>query len=76
MCKKLGFPVVSFYGARHAFATHAINAGIDAVRLALMMGTSVDMIKKTYFRYTDEQKELDNQMIMEYQRKQLELELA
>ncbi|WP_303141389.1 tyrosine-type recombinase/integrase [uncultured Parabacteroides sp.] len=76
LCKKLGFPVVSFYGARHAFATHAINAGIDAVRLALMMGTSVDMIKKTYFRYTDEQKELDNQMIMEYQRKQLELELA
>ena len=68
--------LMSSHGARHAFATHAINAGIDAVRLALMMGTSVDMIKKTYFRYTDEQKELDNQMIMEYQRKQLELELA
>jgi integrase len=36
------------YAMRHTFASFAIAAGIPVFELARMMGTSVEMIDKTY----------------------------
>lgn len=72
VCKELSLPIITFYGARHAFATHALNAGVPLVDVAKMMGNSVEMIQKHYYQYTD-QAQLENMKRIEaYQKKQLE----
>ena len=71
VCKELGLPIVTFYGARHAFATHALNAGCSLADVAIMMGNSPDMIMKHYYQYTDQAKLENMKKIQEYQKKQL-----
>jgi integrase len=36
------------YGLRHTFATEALHAGVSVFELARVMGTSVEMIDRTY----------------------------
>ncbi|WP_293670682.1 phage integrase SAM-like domain-containing protein [uncultured Parabacteroides sp.] len=71
VCKKLGIPVVSLYGARHAYATHGINAGISLIELAKNMGNSPKTIDDAYFGYTEEQQEFNSQKILDYRQEQL-----
>ena len=46
------------YDCRHTFATWAIEAGVQASYLAVVMGTSIRELEDTYFRWlrrTDDQ---------------------
>ena len=43
-----------FYAYRHTYATRWLANGGDPVTLALLMGTSVDMIAKTYGHLSEE----------------------
>ena len=59
------------YGARHAYATHGINAGISLIELAKNMGNSPKTIDDAYFGYTEEQQEFNSQKILDYRQEQL-----
>ena len=41
-------PVFTPYTLRHYFATKALRAGVSIFELARIMGTSVEMIDRTY----------------------------
>ena len=43
-----------FYAFRHSYATRWLASGGDPVTLALLMGTSVEMIAKTYGHLSEE----------------------
>lgn len=43
-----GLPSRRIYDLRHSFATWALDAGLSIFELARYMGTSVEMIDRTY----------------------------
>lgn len=53
-----GIPHRRVYDMRHTFATWAIESGVQASYLSVVMGTSIRELEDTYFRWlrrTDEQ---------------------
>tara|TARA_R110002096_G_C14616448_1_gene723804 strand:- start:1257 stop:2375 length:1119 start_codon:yes stop_codon:yes gene_type:complete len=45
---RAGIETMTAYDLRHSFITEALNGGVDPLTVALIVGTSLEMISKTY----------------------------
>lgn len=70
VCKELGIPRITLYGARHAYATHSINSGNSTVDVSISMGNTDKMIVTHYYKYTDQARKENVNRLMNYRNQQ------
>jgi integrase len=56
-CKKAGVERIVPYDARHYYASHASQRGMDQARLASLMGTSMDVLDRYFVHLTKGQED-------------------